>query len=165
MQFKVGDMIVHPTHGVGKIARLESKRLAGNERLYYEVTTQKNTVWVPVDASGLGGIRPLTAKRDLARYRRLLKDPPGRLSEDHRRRRLEVAERLKVGSLEGVCELVRDLSARGWTKALNESDGAALRRARERLVQEWAAADGVTVSDAMRDVEALLAEARQEHGH
>lgn len=163
--FKVGDMVVHPSHGVGKIAKLESKQLAGSARLYYEVITQKSTVWVPVDAGTVLGMRPLTSKHDLTRFRRILKNRPAHLDDDHRKRRLDIADRLKDGSLEAVCELVRDLSARGWRKPLNESDTATLRKAREKLFQEWAAADGVPVADAIRDVEHVLSEAREEHMH
>jgi RNA polymerase-interacting CarD/CdnL/TRCF family regulator len=63
-----------------------------------------------------------------------------------------------------MCEIVRDLTARSWRKPLREADTASLRRARERLCQEWAAAEDVTLAEATREVDALLLEARQVYG-
>lgn len=165
MQFKVGDSVVHTAHGLGRVVRLDEKRLSGQEaRLYYEVTTQKGTVWVPVEtreAVRAARLRPLTAKPELARYRSLLKSRPTSLDRDYRKRHVELADRLKQGSFQVVCEVVRDLTARGWQKPLSEGDATWLRKAREGLCQEWAAAEGVSISEAAQEVEALLREARQ----
>lgn len=162
MQFKVGDVVIHPSHGLGHIIGLEEKRLLGKEaRLYYEVTIQQSTVWVLVEVHEVPALRPLTARGDLARYRSLLRSLPAPLNQDHRKRRLELTERLKQGSFQVVCEVVRDLTARGWRKPLGETDSTSLRRAREKLCQEWAASDGVSIAEATQEVESLLLESRQ----
>ncbi|MBI3361270.1 MAG: hypothetical protein HY023_09185 [Chloroflexi bacterium] len=163
MQFKVGDLVVHPAHGVGRIVGLEEKRLLGEERLYYEVTTQKSTVWVPVEPEPATGIRPMTVKADLARYRSLLKSRPAVLNPDHRQRHLEIAERLREGSFRTLCEVVRDLTARSWLKPLSDADTVSLRKARESLCQEWAAAEGVPHAEAVTEIDELLQEARRKH--
>ncbi|MEK7328584.1 MAG: CarD family transcriptional regulator, partial [Chloroflexota bacterium] len=120
MQFKVGERVVHPAHGIGQIIKIEEKRLFGGEaRLYYEVATQKNTVWVPIEAGKTVGLRPLMTKDDLARFRGILKSRPTTLNKDHRQRHLELMDRLKQGTLQVVCEVVRDLTARTWQKPLN----------------------------------------------
>lgn len=166
MQFKVGDSVVHTAHGLGRVVRLDEKRLSGQEaRLYYEVTTQKGTVWVPVEARETVRLRPLTAKPELPRYRSLLKSRPTSLDRDYRKRHVELADRLKQGSFRVLCEVVRDLTARGWQKPLSEGDATWLRKAREGLCQEWAAAEGVSIPEAAQEVEALLREARQAFVH
>lgn len=162
VQFHVGDKVFHPIYGVGHIQTVENKRLAGNvSRLYYQVSTEKSTVWVPVNAQETIGLRALTTKRDLARFRTLLKSRPTPLTDNHGKRHIEIASRLKEGSLEVKCKAVRDLVARGWRKQLSSADAAALRRARDALCQEWAAADGVSLADASREVDALLTQARK----
>lgn len=161
MEFKVGDLVVHPAHGVGKIVRLEKRRFSGVEaRLYYEVLMSKSTIWIPTDTSRSGGLRPLTAKSDLARYRDLLKSRPNILDVNHRKRSEELAYRLRQSSFQVTCEIVRDLTARSWKKHLCESDNALLHRVRERLYQEWSASEGITLDKAIQEVEALLQEAR-----
>ena len=164
MRFKVGDSVVHPSHGVGRVVGLEVQNfMAAEGQLFYEITTSKSTVWVPVDANPEGGLRRLSSKQELAHCRRLLQKPPTTLEPDHRKRQLELAARLRTGSFQTLCEVVRDLTARGRIKPLNEADSAALRRARTSMLQEWAAAEGITVAEAAAQVDGLLQPAATEH--
>ena len=162
MPFHVGDRIFHPIHGVGQIETVEKKNLLGNiARLYYQIRTEKSTVWVPVDSQPAIGLRLLTTKRDLGRLRTILKGRPASLTDNHSKRHLEIASRLTEGSLEMTCAVVRDLAARSSKQSLSSADAASLRKARERLYQEWAAAQGVSVTRATEEVEALLAQAHK----
>ena len=161
MAFKVGDWVVHPQHGLGQVTRLETKQFgSGEAQKYYEIALPKSTLWVPVE-SPLIGLRPLTAKNDLSRYRGLLKGPPVPLSQDHHQRRGELMGRLKPGTFLVKCEVVRDLTAQSWRKRLSEVEATLLRNTRDGLCQEWAVSEGVSVSDATQEVETLLREAKQ----
>ena len=163
MRFKVGDCVVHPPHGVGRVVRLEVQTfMAAEGQLFYEILTSKSTVWVPVDGNPDGGLRRLTSKHDLGQYRRLLQKAPAALEPDHRKRQVELAARLRGGSFQTLCEVVRDLTARGRLKPLNEADSAALRRARAAMLQEWAASANVSLAEASSEVDGLL-QAAAEH--
>jgi len=164
MRYKVGDYVVHLAHGMGQIANLEKKQLFGGEaRLYYEVVTQKSTVWVPVESATEGTLRSLTAKSELAHYQQILKRKPEALNADRRLRQVELNDRLKQGSFQAICEVVRDLTAHGWRKPLSDADAALLRRISDNLCQEWAAAAGVTVAEANQQVNALMFETKRAH--
>jgi CarD family transcriptional regulator len=166
MAFKIDDRVVHPTYGVGRVVGLVSKRFEAEEREFYEVAIERSTVWVPVDDSRSGngnGLRPLTPKSELNRYRRVLQSSPKPLTQDPRQRKMDLVDRLKIGTFQAMCEAVRDITARGWLKPLSEADTAMLRKAREGLCQEWAASSDVTVVQATAEVNALLLEARQTH--
>ena len=164
MSFQVNDRVVHSTHGVGRVVGLVTMRFATAEaRRYYEIAIERNTVWVPVDADTTPELRLLTPRADLARYRAVLQSPPTVLTADHRQRRLEIAQRLKTSSFQTLCEIVRDLTARSWYKPLNEMDAAGLRKAREGLSREWAAADGVSLAEAAQEIDALLLAGRQRY--
>lgn len=159
MQFKAGDRIVHPTYGVSEVVRLEERQLAeANKRLYYVLSADKSTVWVPVEATGL---RQLTSSTELDKGRDVLRGKPTTLTADHRERRLAITDSLKNGSFQTLCEVVRDLAAFGWRKSLGEADAALLRRARESLSREWAAASNTTLDEANAEVTSLLLKARQ----
>jgi RNA polymerase-interacting CarD/CdnL/TRCF family regulator len=161
MAIKVNDWAVHPQHGIGRVVKLEARHFdAGPERLYYQLAIPTGTVWVPVEGYP-GGLRELTAKGDLARYRGLLRSRPTPLAADHRQCQIALVERLKESSFAARCEVVRDLTAHSWHKALNESSGLMLRSARHALCAEWAAADGLSLNEATREVEALLLEGRK----
>ena len=160
MAFKVDDWVVHPQHGVGRVVKLEIRQFAaGPAQLYYKISIPNGTVWVQVDASS-SGLRKVTTKDDLARYRDILKSRPKNLTADHRQRQIEIADRLRQGSLQARCEVVRDLSGLGWYKPLGEGNNALLRVAHQALNQEWAMADGVSLSEASQEVEALLQEGK-----
>jgi len=163
-QFKVGDSVIHMAYGLGKIAGLQSKQLfAGEARLYYEVVTAKNTVWVPVESATAATLRPLTTKAELNRYAALLKSKPQPLNDDRRMRQTDLNERLKPGTFQVLCEVVRDLTALNWRKPLREADSALLRRVSETLSQEWAIVAGITPIAAGQQIDALMAEAKQIH--
>lgn len=162
MQFKVGDFVVHSAYGLGQVVTLQKKQLSeGEARLYYEVATQKNNVWVPVDSAATGTLRALTTKADLNRFKEVLRAKPQPLNVDRRVRQTEINERLKRGSFQTICEVVRDLTALGWRKPLGEADSALLRRATDTLCQEWAAAANSTVLVAQQQISALIAESKQ----
>ena len=162
MPFQAGDFIVHPTYGVGNIVRLEEKCLVEDQpRRYYVVAVDKSTVWVPADESNATGLRAITPKKDLDRYRVVLKGQPGSLERDHNKRRMLINERVKQGAFQSLCEAVRDLSAHSWKRPLSEADLTLLQRLSQRLYREWAASAEVSLLDATAEVQALLQEAKQ----
>jgi CarD family transcriptional regulator len=162
MPFKAGDFIVHPTYGVGNIVRLEEKRLVEDQpRWYYVVVVDKSTLWVPVDENNGAGLRSVTPKKDLDRYRAVLKGPPEALERDHNKRRLLINERVKHGSFQSLCEAVRGLSAQSWKRPLSEADLTLLQRLSHSLCREWAASASVPLPDATAEVQALLQVAKQ----
>ncbi|MBI3537933.1 MAG: hypothetical protein HY070_10285 [Chloroflexi bacterium] len=162
MQFQINDQVIHPVHGVARIAGIRNEEFFGGKpRLYYQVVANNTTVWIPVDAQQAIGLRGLTAKRDLPRYRRLFKVPPTPLNNDHGKRHLELSNRLKQRSFQAVCLVLRDLTARSMNKPLTGADTALLQKVREDFEQEWAAASGKSIDAARAEVETMLQHARK----
>jgi CarD family transcriptional regulator len=160
--FKVDDRVVYPAFGMGRVVGLVTKSLMGAEaKLYYEVSGERSTVWVQVDQDSDRGLRRLTRQDELAHYREVVGSQPVVLNPDHRQRQNDLRGQFRLGTLQGLCEMVRDLSARGWVKPLSESDSLALRRSRDALLQEWAAADGILLTEASTELNGLLLTARQ----
>jgi len=162
MPFNIGDWVVHPMHGVGQITGLEQKKFAQAAQLYYEIAIANGTLWVEVETPP-SGLRLITAKDDLPRYRTVLLSSPVTLSKDYHVRREDLRERLKLGTFQVKCEVVRDLTAHGWQRRLSEVDAVLLRNAHNGLCQEWAGAEAVTMAEATLEVDVLLREARQVH--
>src|SRR5713226_9303953 len=164
MPLKVDDRVVYPAFGIGRVAALVPKSFFEAEsQLYYEVTGNRSTVWVQVDEGSARGLRRLTRQDELAHYRAVVGGRPVSLNQDHRQRQLDLRSQLKLGTMQGLCEMVRDLSARGWVKPLTETDSRSLRLSRESLCEEWAAADGVSLPQATAELTALLLEARHQY--
>ena len=157
MQFKIGDMVVLPTYGISHIRGIEEKNFSEQgARLYYKIAFLKRTIWIPVETQEASGLRLVTAKSDLDYYRSLLKSLPVPLGKNHRQRHLELVNRLKQGSFQVMCEVVRDLTGSGWQKPLGRSDTVILQKTRERLLQEWATSASVSVAEATEEINTLL---------
>jgi RNA polymerase-interacting CarD/CdnL/TRCF family regulator len=105
----------------------------------------------------------MTERNELPRYGGVLSGRPTPLPAEHRERRTVLVERVKEGSFLAWCEAVRDLTALGWSKPLNESDSAMLRKTRRDVCIEWAAADGVSITEATNEVETALLDGRKVH--
>ena len=163
MEFSSGDMVVHPTHGVGNILRLEEKEVGGNERhRFYVLAIGTSTVWVPIGADGSNTLRAVTAKQDLGQYRKLLKSRPTTIAREHKQWRFDTNARLAQGSFKILCEVVRDLTSLGWYRTIGEIDSNMLQKVRQNLQREWAAAEGLSQQEASREVDALLLAGRNE---
>jgi RNA polymerase-interacting CarD/CdnL/TRCF family regulator len=113
-------------------------------------------MWVRVEAQEVTGLRLVTAQSDLDHYRAVLKSPPVALDTNLQQRHLDLVSRLTQGSFQGVCEVMRDLTAWGGREPLNRADTTTLQKTRASLSQEWAAAAGVSPTEAIREIDSLL---------
>ena len=160
MRFRPDDILVHPQHGLGRVIKLEKKQFdPGTRQEYYKIAIKAGTVWVPVEGTQ-SGLRKVTAKGDLDRYRDVLRSRPMPLSPNHKQRQITLVERLKESTFKAKCEVVRDLMAFQWIKPLNESSSNMLRRTHQVLCAEWAASEGLSISEATHEVDAILLEGK-----
>ena len=158
MQFKIGDLVVHPAFGIGHIVEIEEKQFSMKEamHLYYKITRPKHTMWMRVAAQATSGLRLVIVRSDLDQYRNLLKSPPISLEPNSKQRQLELSRRLQEGSFRGMCEVMRDLTAWSLLEPLGQADATILQKAQISLYEEWAAAAGVSTAAATSEVDMLL---------
>lgn len=163
MQFQVGDPVVHPQYGVGKVVKLEEREFSpGVTRRYYEISIPGgSTVWVPTDDLLASGLRRLARKSEIANCRKIILSPPSPLSDDMRVRQSDLLTRLKRGTIASHCEVVRDLAAHGDHKPVTGTVASLLQVAQKVLCQEWALVEGITQAEATAEVDALLERCRQ----
>jgi CarD family transcriptional regulator len=154
----IGDQVVHPHHGPGTVARVETLDVGKGPTSYVVVALQDGmTVKVPADSVNTVGLRePVTdlrADEVLAVLSEPAPEDPG-----HRIRRRRDTDKLSSGKLMDCAEVVRDLTAitsshdRGGTYA----DLRMLSDAREQLAAELAQALGITAEEAMARIDAAL---------
>ncbi|HSL28508.1 MAG TPA: CarD family transcriptional regulator [Anaerolineales bacterium] len=155
--FEIGDQVVHPQHGVGKIVKLEDREFErGDTRRYYEIHIPGgSTVWVPVDLSN-SGLRRLAHRSELVHCRDILKSSPSPLMEDGRVRQSALVAHLRQGTIAAQCEVVRDLSAFVAHKPAYGTISAFLEAMMRVLCQEWAIVEGMTVPEAAEEINSLL---------
>lgn len=160
--FNVGEQVVHPQHGVGHVVRLEDREFgSGVKRRYYEISIAGagSTLWVPFDPPSFG-LRKLAGRSEINHCRQILASRPSPLTDDARSRQSALAERLKQGTIRVQCEVVRDLFAFGEHKSLYGSMAGFFRQTQNVLCEEWALVEGVTLAEAIQEVQSLLEKSR-----
>ena len=159
LPYRIGDTIIHPVHGIGVIIRLEETKQGEQSRLYYVMEIHdKCTLWVPVDAAAKCGLRAVVSASGFGVVSGILSSAAQPLSEQARERQMELDGRFTQGTLEAICSIIRDLSVRGLSKRLNESDAKMLKRARKLLLDEWVVAMNMAQQEAQNQLSALLHE-------
>lgn len=160
--FNIGERVVHPQHGVGRVVNLEEREFgSGVRRRYYEVSIQSagSTLWVPSEPPGYG-LRRLAKQSEIELCRTILASLPAPFTDDPRTRQSILVERLKQGTIRVQCEVVRDLYAFGEHKSLYGSMAGFFRQTQNVLCEEWALVEGVTLEEAVQEVNALLEKSR-----
>lgn len=161
MQFSVGDKVVHPHHGPGRITGVERKDLLGGEKRYYviEIPTKELTVYVPLRKIDQAGVRPAMSQAKLSDVLDKLRTKPRHLPEDYKERQEQVWEMLKTGLVMPIAEVVRDLVWQKKRDHLTKRDADLLAQGQERLAAEMALISGTEVSDMEKTIEDVLADA------
>lgn len=165
MTFKIGDQVVHPQHGVGNVVNVGEREFeAGVMRRYYEVSIPGgSTLWVPFEPPSFG-LRKLAAHSEIDRCREILESRPSPLSGDARSRQSELANKLKLGTIRTQCEIVRDLYAFGEHKSLYGTIAGFFKQTQNVLCQEWSIVEGITLAEALQEVNSLLEKSRRTLG-
>ena len=156
--FKIGDKVVHPYHGAGKVIDIEEKRfLEGGGRYYIiDLVACDGVVMVPIDKVQKIGLRRVSGSRDISRAMNILTSTPDNLPNDHRERQARAEEKLKTGDLIKVTEVVRNLAWRDHQKGLTMADSKLYRRAQTFLASELALAKGIELQEAMEQLQIAL---------
>lgn len=150
MQFAVGDKVVHPHHGPGRIVGVERKQLVDKARRYYviKIPLQELTVYVPGAKLDVVGVRPAMSRAKLSVVLETLRSKPRRLPMDHKDRQEQVWERLRLGRVLQIARVVRDLYWHKRREHLTKKDSDYFDRARQRLAAELALVSDMEFSDA-----------------
>ncbi len=162
MHFAVGDTVVHPTYGVGKVVEIEAIQYHDTvTHPYYKISVENALIWVQMDDTGEARLRPVTPRQELNQYRKVLASVPSPLNEDRYKRYSEFQSRLKSPSFMIWCEIVRDLTALSLLKRLNEYDSSTLRKVSDNLIKEWALSAGISTEEAGKEIKTIITAAQK----
>ncbi len=119
-RYSVGQQIVYPLQGVGKIERLEEREFQGSPTLYYVVYLEVSdmTIMIPVDKADRLGIRAIVSKRKAERALRLIAEDFDPIPTDWKLRYQMNLDLLKQGAVNDIASVVRSLSYRSRIKEL-----------------------------------------------
>lgn len=160
MEFSVGDNVVHPSYGAGKITSAEQLELVEGFEHYYviEIEGKGLIVRVPVRKMEELGVRPVMAHSRLKRVLDTLRSAPRLLSTDYKIRQARIKEKLKTGRPLKIAEVVRDLTWQKRRKNLSGTESRLLDRGRELLATEMALVTDTDPAEAQQTITNTLAD-------
>ena len=110
-EFKIGERIVYPSHGVGEIVNVEYQAIASIEIKVYVISfpQDKMILKVPVNRATISGLRKLVSKNDLGLIYSTLQGKPKQGNRMWSRRAQEYESKINSGNVVAISEVVRDL--------------------------------------------------------
>jgi CarD family transcriptional regulator len=158
MQFSVGDKVVHPHRGPGRIVDVERQQILEEAKRYYviDMPASAMTVRIPVRKVDEVGLRPAMTRDKFARVLDILHARPRRLPKDYKERQETVRERIQTSRPIPMAEAVRDLTWRRRTAHLTKTDSELLKAVQDFLAAEMALVSDTEVSEANEAIELAL---------
>jgi CarD family transcriptional regulator len=159
LEFKVGDKVIYPNHGVGVIEKIQSRVLSGEERTFYtlRILSTDSTVMVPVGNTGAVGLRKVLSKKEIEEVFTILRSDKIAIYGDWKGRFQENSDRMRTGEIRPVAEVLKGLSYLSQVKTLSYRERKMLDRARFLLVSEIAEASRQPLEKVELQVDEALA--------
>jgi CarD family transcriptional regulator len=158
MPFSKGELVVYPTHGVGKITAIEEQEIAGYTLNVFVVSFDKDrmTLRVPLAKAKNSGLRRLSSRKEMDAALAKLRGRSRAKRTMWSRRAQEYQAKIASGDPASIAEVVRDLFRNVGQPEQSYSERQIYQAALDRLVREFAAVDGIDEMTATQRVEQML---------
>lgn len=162
-EFKPGDIVVYPSHGVGTIASEETQVIAGTEMKLYVITFDKDkmTLRVPKNRAEKAGLRHLSTPDELKKALKTLVAKPKVSKGMWSKRAQEYETKINSGSITLIAEVVRDLHRNIDDPARSYSERVIYESAFQRLANEYAIGQNVDIATSNQKLKEMLDEAKE----
>jgi CarD family transcriptional regulator len=159
MDFRLGEKVVYPNHGVGIIEQISFGVLDGRTEKYYMLRVAASGLRVMVPHSNVlsVGLRPVIRPTEAGKVLDYLETTKCGSHHDWKHRFKENSERMRTGSLYEVATVLKSLVSLSRSKPLSFREKKMLERARHLLITELATARNATEQVAEDSVTKALA--------
>ena len=159
--FDVGDYVVYPKHGVGRVIELQNDEIAGMQLELYVLRFEKEkmTLRVPTNKAESVGMRKLSSDKTLKQAMETLKGKPKVKRTMWSRRAQEYEAKINSGDLVSIAEVTRDLFRADDQPEQSYSERQIFEAASSRLARELAAMEETDEPAALKKILAILNEA------
>jgi CarD family transcriptional regulator len=164
LEFKVGDKVVYPNHGVGVIEQVARRSIGDVESRFYclRILSTDSTVMVPVDNTTAVGLRKVLSRRQMTNVMKVLKNQEVTTYNDWKGRFQANSEKMRSGDIRAVAEVLKSLTVLNEVKPLSYRERRMLDRARFLLVSELAEASGKESAEIETKIDSALTESLAE---
>jgi len=158
-EFKIGDKVVYPNHGLGIIEQIE-KRATGDrveEFLTLRIVANDSTVMVPRSNTANVGLRRVVTRREVEEVFDVLKDTKITLYDDWKGRFQENSDKMRTGSITEVARVFKSLSHLALQKNLSYRERRMLDKAKYLIVSEIAEVERLPVDQVEAKIDRAVA--------
>ena len=138
IEFELGDNVVYPHHGAGKVLKKEEKEVFGERREYLTIKILHNdmTVMVPTENAAVAGLRRVIDEDTVKKVLDVLQDDVSEMPKNWNRRFKHNRDKIKTGDIYELAEVVRNLALRESQKGLSTGEKQMFTRAKKILASE-----------------------------
>ena len=160
IEFEIGDNVVYPHHGAGKVLRKEVKEVLGESREYLTIKILHNdmTVMVPTENAALAGLRRVIDEQMVEKVLKALQGSGTVMPKNWNRRFKHNRDKMKTGDIFELAEVVRNLAIRDFQKGLSTGEKQMFTRAKKILSSELMYALEMDEDEVEEHIYGLLAE-------
>jgi len=157
-EFKIGEIVVYPKHGVGEIIKIENMEIANIKTSFYVVKMEQSklTIRVPLDKKDEVGLRKISSKKVVEEVYSTLKLKPKIRRIMWSRRAQEYETKIFSGDPIKISEVVRDLFRKSSQSEQSYSERQMFQVAIERLAREVAAVEKTDYFQSTEKIEQIL---------
>jgi CarD family transcriptional regulator len=157
--FKVGELVVYPAHGVGKITNIEEQEIAGIKLELYIVDFEKEKLRlkVPTNRAEQKGMRHLADRTMIEQAMKVIRGRARIKRTMWSRRAQEYDAKINSGDMIAVSEVIRDLYRSDRQPEQSYSERQLFEQALARFARELAAVRKVDEDQCIKELEDYLA--------
>ncbi len=162
MDFRVGDKVVYPNHGVGIIEEVTSRSVNGSDsEEFYMLRIHSNASLVMVPTANVKsvGLRKIIKKTDVEGLFKLLAEDFFEPEADWKGRYKDHSEKMRTGSIFQVAEVLKNLVYLSYKKSLSFREKRMLDRAKQLIVSEVATVRSMNEKSVEDQIDRALNEA------
>ena len=156
--FAVGDHVVYPAHGVGRITGIDERPVGEQTLQMFVVAFEKDkmTLMVPIHKVESAGMRRLSSRETMDAAITTLRGRARQRRVMWSRRAQEYEAKLNSGDPVAIAEVVRDLHRNVGQPDQSYSERQMYEAALDRLAREFAAVDDTDTEQAANKLEDVL---------
>lgn len=161
MAFQIGEKVVYPNQGIGTIENISYRSFGNQTEKFYllRLMYSSMTVMVPFSHVQDVGLRKITRNGELSRILSFLAEGECYCCPDWKNRYKENSEKMRVGGLLQIAEVLKSLLILQREKPLSFREKRMLDRARHMLVTELSISRSLPEAEATALLQKALSKA------
>lgn len=165
MEFKIGQKVSYPNHGVCAIEGVDSKQVSGNLVDFYtlRLLAFNSVILVPTNNAESIGIRPVISSRQCQKVLSFLSENFDEIESDWKIRIRDFMAKVQTGDILEVADVLKKLTFLIRSKTLSFREQRLLEKTKFLIASELATACSKSEAELEKEIDRLLATACEKH--